>query len=118
MVMPWVVVECGRRGATGGVRGLLLSIVLGLTSRAEMAGDISGRRSRIARCYGRVDHSSSFRDGALAPDPESRDSGFIAARCSGMTASPHLVDHGVVWLGSAFPSRETDAFQLLPLHFR
>jgi hypothetical protein len=30
---------------------------------------------------------SSFRDGALAPDPESRDSGFDASHRPGMTAS-------------------------------
>src|SRR5579859_6882583 len=47
--MPWVVVECGRRSATGGVRRLFWSIVLGLALRAEMAGDISGRQGRIAR---------------------------------------------------------------------
>src|ERR1700732_2646553 len=32
---------------------------------------------------------SSFRDGALAPDPESRDSGFDAPHRSGMTGPTH-----------------------------
>jgi hypothetical protein len=32
-VMPWVVKECGRRGATGGVRGLFWSMEFGLTSK-------------------------------------------------------------------------------------
>src|ERR1700724_76818 len=38
--MPWRVNECGRRGATGGVRGVFLSIglVLGLLSCAEQGG--------------------------------------------------------------------------------
>src|ERR1019366_4529711 len=35
----------------------------------------------------RFDCSSSSRDGALAPDPESRDSGFDAAHRPGMTFS-------------------------------
>src|SRR6266700_3785978 len=36
---------------------------------------------------------TSFRDGALAPDPESRDSGFDASQRPGMTASPSIHLH-------------------------
>src|ERR1700722_18343209 len=42
----------------------------------------------------------SFRDGALAPDPESRDSGLIAARCPGMTVMDCFVAEPVI--GGAF----------------
>src|SRR5947199_5625790 len=39
--------------------------------------------------------NSSFRDGALAPDPESRDSGFDASHRPGMTIVHYLVSPAI-----------------------
>src|SRR3984957_19386256 len=43
---------------------------------------------RRCRWKGRRKINLSFRDGALAPDPESRDSGLASSRRPGMTATP------------------------------
>src|ERR1700709_1392304 len=45
----------------------------------------SGALRRAGRIGLRSDATASFRDGALAPDPESRDSGFDASHRPGMT---------------------------------
>src|SRR5947207_1988055 len=62
-------------------------------SRSLMRGSCEGCR-RSAPVVG-----PSFRDGALAPDPESRDSGFDASHRPGMTG-----------YDSAFPRRDAPEF--------
>jgi hypothetical protein len=50
-----------------------------------------------------VIENSSFRDGAQAPDPESRDSGFDASHRPGMTASAANASDGSPELCLIFP---------------
>src|SRR5258708_1692186 len=64
-------------------------IVAGLPSPAAVTG--GNPRGIVEKVLGfgkhRLFRISSFRDGALAPDPESRDSGFDATHRPGMTVS-------------------------------
>src|SRR5439155_2396870 len=46
-----------------------------------------GHVTGVQTCAPPIYHFPSFRDGALAPDPESRDSGFCALHRPGMTAN-------------------------------
>src|SRR5580704_8525895 len=60
-------------------------------TRTRMAGRISFNMTCLQYFFRYCERSeaipgSSFRDGALAPDPESRDSGFDASHRPGMTA--------------------------------
>src|SRR5256714_15683849 len=48
------------------------------------------RRSRWRRSTRARNDRRSFRDGALAPDPESRDSGFDASHRPGMTENKEI----------------------------
>src|SRR5579863_4855820 len=49
MVVPWIVTECGRRGAIGGGRGLFWSIDYFSLQVGRWPPIISGRRIGIAR---------------------------------------------------------------------
>src|SRR5882724_413139 len=77
--------------------GLVAGLVAGFLARVVHGS--SSARGSFGRCD-RSNHSAilaavtreklSFRDGALAPDPESRDSGFDASHRPGMTG-PALI---------------------------
>src|SRR6266478_1053575 len=106
--MPWVVNECGRRGAIGGVRGLFLSIVLVLgwyRARNRAGGNvILGFGRRIARSAGFRPATRRVGKGALAPCPPlSQPAGKWWARFrlralsyggSGRFAHPTILAHG------------------------
>ena len=101
--MPWVVKECGRRGAIGGVRGLVRLPGIGLchsvlVSMPESAAWDGGYRSVHGSGRSRADYQ---RRCAVAPAPCAR-----------------LVDRRVVWLGfSARPGQDLMLFNSYPFIF-
>jgi hypothetical protein len=67
----------------------------------------------ICHCEKRSDEApdSSFRDGALAPDPESRDSGLDASHRPGMTVLLRRVRNGGLKFRSAWRVKRQPAFR-------